>query len=85
VRRSVIRQSAQMPLQIKQFMATLAAKVRRKPGIGVKRLREADRLLKRPASKYSFRKAGPPPDPSGSRQGAHAPSCGRSVSQATAL
>jgi hypothetical protein len=44
-------------VQIKQFMATMAAKVCRKPGNGVRRLREA-RFLKRPASKYSFRKAG---------------------------
>jgi hypothetical protein len=39
-------------------MAAITAKVRRKPGNGVRRLREADRSLKRPASKYSFRKAG---------------------------
>jgi hypothetical protein len=58
VRRSVIRQSAQTSVQIKQLMATMAAKVRRKPGNGVRRLREADRFLKRPASKYSFRTAG---------------------------
>jgi len=58
VRRSVIRQSARTPVQIKQLTVTMAAKVRRKPGNGVRRLREADRSLKRPASKYSFRKAG---------------------------
>jgi len=58
VRRSVIRQSAQTSVQIKQLMATMAAKVRRKPGNGVRRLREAGRCLKRPASKYSFRQAG---------------------------
>lgn len=58
VRRSVIRQSAPTPAQIKQLMVTIAAKVRRKPGNGIRRLREADRSLKRPASKYSFRKAG---------------------------
>ena len=58
VRRSVIRQSAQTSVQIRQFMATMAAKVSRKPGNGVRRLREADRLLKRPASKSSIRKAG---------------------------
>ena len=58
VRRSVIRQSAQTSAQIRQFMAMLAAKVRRKPGNGARRLREADRLLKRPASKYSIRTAG---------------------------
>src|SRR5258707_10199719 len=58
VRRSVIRQSAPTSVQIKQFMATMAAKVRRKLDNGARRLREADRRLKRPASKYSFRKAG---------------------------
>ena len=56
VRRSVIRQAAQTSMQIKQFMATMAAKVHRKLDNGVRRLREADRSLKRPASKYSFRK-----------------------------
>ena len=58
VRRSVIRQSAQTSAQIRQFMVMLAAKVRRKLDNGARRLREADRCLKRPASKYSFRKAG---------------------------
>jgi DDE family transposase/transposase IS4-like protein len=58
VRRSVIRQSAQTAVQIKQLMVTMAAKVRRKLDNGIRRLREADRSLKRPASKYSFRKAG---------------------------
>ena len=58
VRRSVIRQSAQTSVQIKQVMAMLAAKVRRKLDNGIRRLREADRRLKRPASKYSFRTAG---------------------------
>jgi Rhodopirellula transposase DDE domain/Insertion element 4 transposase N-terminal/Transposase DDE domain len=58
VRRSVIRQSAQTSVQIKQLMVTMAAKVRRKLDNGIRRLREADRALKRPASKYSFRKAG---------------------------
>ena len=58
VRRSVIRQSAQTSAQIGQFMAMLAAKVRRKLDNGARRLREADRCLKRPASKYSFRTTG---------------------------
>ena len=58
VRRSVIRQCAQTSAQIRQFMAMLAAKVRRKLDNGARRLREADRCLKRPASKYSFRTAG---------------------------
>ena len=55
---AVIRQSAQTSVQIKQLMVTMAAKVRRKLDNGVRRLREADRSLKRPASKYSSRKAG---------------------------
>jgi Insertion element 4 transposase N-terminal/Transposase DDE domain len=58
VRRSVIRQSARTSAQVRQFMAMMAAKVRRKLDNGPRRLREADRSLKRPASKYSFRKAG---------------------------
>ena len=58
VRRSVIRQCAQTSAQIRQFLATMTAKVRRKLGNGARRLREADRCLKRPASKYSFRTAG---------------------------
>lgn len=58
VRRSVIRQSAQVSAQISQFTAMMAAKARRKLDNGIRRLREADRSLKRPASKYSFRKAG---------------------------
>ena len=41
VRRSVIRQSAQTSVQIKQVMAMMAAKVRRKLDNGVRRLREA--------------------------------------------
>jgi hypothetical protein len=45
-------------VQIKQLMAMLSAKVRRKLDNGIRRLREADRSLKRPASKYSFRTAG---------------------------
>jgi hypothetical protein len=58
VRRSVIRQTAQASAQVRQFMAMLAAKAGRKLDNGARRLREADRCLKRPASKYSFRKAG---------------------------
>jgi len=50
--------SATTSVQIKQLMVTMAAKVRRKLDNGISRLREADRSLKRPASKYSFRKAG---------------------------
>jgi hypothetical protein len=55
VRRSVIRQCAQTPLQIKQFLVAMAVKVRRKLDNGIRRLREADRVLKRPDSKYSYR------------------------------
>jgi hypothetical protein len=58
VRRNVIRQSEQTSVQIKQVMAMLAAKVRRKLDTAVRRLREADWCLKRAASKYTFRKAG---------------------------
>ena len=57
-RRSVIRQSAQISAQIRQFMTMMAAKPASKLDNGARRLREADRCLKRPASKYSFRKAG---------------------------
>jgi hypothetical protein len=52
VRRSVIRQSTQTSVQIKQLMATMAAKVRRKLDNGIRRLREADRALKRPDRDY---------------------------------
>ena len=58
VRRSVTRQSAEALAQARQFMVMLAAKAGRKLDNGARRLREADRCLKRPASKYSFRKAG---------------------------
>ena len=36
----------------------MAAKVRRKLDNGARRLREADRFIKRPNSKYSYRPAG---------------------------
>ncbi|MCY0932562.1 IS4 family transposase [Streptomyces sp. H27-H1] len=52
-RRSVVRQCADTPRKIEKFLAALAAKVRRKLDNGVRRLREADRHLKRPDSKYS--------------------------------
>jgi hypothetical protein len=58
VRRSVIRQSAETAAQVRQFMAMMAAKVRRKLDNGARRLREADRFIKRPNSKYSYRPAG---------------------------
>jgi Insertion element 4 transposase N-terminal/Transposase DDE domain len=53
VRRGVVRQCADTPKKIKKFLATLTAKVRRKLDNGARRLREADRHLKRPDSKYS--------------------------------
>jgi hypothetical protein len=52
-RRSVVRQCADTRKKIKKFLAVLAAKVRRKLDNGARRLREADRHLKRPDSKYS--------------------------------
>ncbi|WP_269664828.1 IS4 family transposase [Streptacidiphilus rugosus] len=52
-RRSVVRQCADTPKKIKTFLAALAAKARRKLDNGARRLREADRHLKRPDSKYS--------------------------------
>lgn len=54
-RRSVVRQHTETPTKIRQFLATLAAKVRRKLDNGTRRLREADRFLKRPNSLYSYR------------------------------
>ncbi len=52
-RRSVVRQCTDTPTKIKEFLVALAAKVYRKLDNGVRRLREADRHLKRPDSKYS--------------------------------
>jgi hypothetical protein len=52
-RRSVVRQCADTPKKIKKFLAALAAKASRKLDNGLRRLREADRFLKRPDSKYS--------------------------------
>ncbi|WP_369265202.1 IS4 family transposase [Streptomyces sp. R35] len=52
-RRSVVRQCANTPTKIKRFLAVLAAKMQRKLDNGARRLREADRHLKRPDSKYS--------------------------------
>ncbi|MGW7824738.1 IS4 family transposase [Streptomyces puniciscabiei] len=54
-RRSVIRQRTDTPAKIRGFLASLAAKVRRKLDNGARRLREADRFLKRPNSLYSYR------------------------------
>jgi hypothetical protein len=58
VRRSVIRQCAQTALQVKQFLTAMAAKVHRKLDNGVRRMREADRFVKRPVLKYSYRETG---------------------------
>jgi len=58
VRRSVIRQCAQTAVQVKQFLTTMAVKVHRKLDNGVRRLREADRFVKRPVLKYSYRETG---------------------------
>jgi hypothetical protein len=55
VRRSVVRQCADTPAKIRKFLAMLASQVHRKLDNGVRRLREAARLLKRPESKYSYR------------------------------
>jgi hypothetical protein len=54
-RRSVVRQRTDTPTKIRKFLTSLAAKVRRKLDNGVRRLREADRFLKRPNSLYSYR------------------------------
>ncbi|WP_406292850.1 transposase [Embleya sp. NBC_00888] len=52
-RRGVVRQCADTPTKIKEFLAVLAEKVGRKLDNGTRRLREADRHLKRPDSRYS--------------------------------
>ncbi|MFD6912318.1 IS4 family transposase [Streptomyces virginiae] len=52
-RRSVVRQCANTPTKIKKFLAMLATKVHRELDNGARRLRAADRHLKRPDSKYS--------------------------------
>ena len=55
VRRSVIRQCVETPVKLKMFLTSMAAKVGRKLDNGARRLREADRFLKRPESKYGPR------------------------------
>ncbi len=62
-RRSVIRQSADTPTRIAQLLALLAAKMGRKLDNGTRRLREADRFLKRPNSLYSYRPKDQPRTP----------------------
>jgi hypothetical protein len=58
VRRSVIAQTVTTATKMTDFMDTLAAKVSRKLDSGPRRPRVADRLLKRPDSKYSYRAKG---------------------------
>ena len=55
VRRSVIRHAADTTAKITAFMAMMASRVLRKLDNGTRRPREADRVLKRPDSKYSYR------------------------------
>lgn len=62
-RRSVVRHHADTPMRIRKFLAVLAAKVRRKLDNGTRRLREADRFLKRPNSLYSYRPKDKPRTP----------------------
>ncbi len=62
-RRSVVRQRTDTPSKIRKFLTLPAAKVRRKLDNGVRRLREADRFLKRPSSLYSYRPKGRPRAP----------------------
>ena len=58
VRRSVIARTVTTAAKMMDFMDTLASKVGRKLDSGPRRLRVADRLLKRPDSKYSYRAKG---------------------------
>jgi hypothetical protein len=53
VRRSVIRQTKDVTGVFAAFLAGLEGKVRRKLDSGARRLRAAERVLKRPDSKYS--------------------------------
>ena len=55
VRRSVIQQAAGTAAKTAAFMAMLGSKILRKLDSGPRRPREADRALKRPDSKYSYR------------------------------
>jgi len=58
VRRSVIAATVTTATKMMDFMDTLASKVGRKLDSGPRRPRVADRLLKRPDSKYSYRAKG---------------------------
>ena len=56
--RSVIARTVTTAAKMTDFMDTLASRAGRKPGSGPRRPRVADRLLKRPDSKYSYRDKG---------------------------
>ena len=58
VRRTVIARTVTTATKMMDFMDTLASKVSRKLDSGPRRPRVADRLLKRPDSKYSYRAKG---------------------------
>jgi hypothetical protein len=58
VRRSVIARTVTTAAKMTDFTGTLASRAGRKPGSGPRRPRVADRLLKRPNSKYSYRDKG---------------------------
>ena len=73
VRRSVIRQGAQTSVQIKQFMATMAAKVCRKLDNGVQTSAGSRPAPQTPGLEVLLPQGrpGPPSHPPGGRQGAH--------------
>jgi hypothetical protein len=56
VRRSVIKQGRDAAATVGAFLVVLETKVRRKLDGGARRLRAGDRMLKRPDSKYSYRR-----------------------------
>ena len=56
VRRSVIKQGRDTAVTVGAFLVVLETKVRRKLDGGARRLRAGDRMLKRPDSKYSYRR-----------------------------
>ncbi|WSY47732.1 hypothetical protein OG948_57070 (plasmid) [Embleya sp. NBC_00888] len=58
MRRSVVSQTTTTAVKIGRFMAMPASKPRRKLDSGPRRRREADRLIERPDSKYSYRTKG---------------------------
>ena len=86
VRRTVIARTVTTATKMMDFMDTLASKVSRKLDSGPRRPRVADRLLKRPDSKYSYRAKGQLwTHPQGTAQDYHSASSNTSVAQATAL